>query len=99
MAAEGLVPADAARDASREGGLRYRGAIEESRQHQHDVSRHAAVRKRSVPRRRCCFGLTSSYVGRYAQAIQMRDACRLIKDMRDSWKSCARAPTNIAGRR
>src|SRR6187397_3011649 len=80
MAAEGLVPADAARD------LRERAAFDIGRIEaieqvtQHDVIAFTtAVAEKVGPSARWLhFGLTSSDVIDTAQALQMRDACDVI---------------------
>ena len=80
MAAEGLVPAQAARD------IRERGAIDVARIEDierstgHDVIAFTtAVAERVGPSARWLhFGMTSSDVIDTAQALQMRDSCDLI---------------------
>src|SRR5438876_9575516 len=80
MAAEGLVPAEAARD------IRERGAfdiarIEEIEQiTQHDVIAFttAVAEKVGLSPRWLHFGMTSSDAIDTAQALQMREACDLI---------------------
>src|SRR5215471_11208817 len=80
MAAEGLVPAQAARD------IRERGAIDVARiediEHStgHDVIAFTtAVAEHVGPSARWLhFGMTSSDVIDTAQALQMRDSCDLI---------------------
>jgi len=84
MAAEGLVPAEAARD------IRERGAVDVARVEeieqatQHDVIAFTtAVAERVGPSARWLhFGMTSSDVIDTAQALQMRESCDLIvKDL------------------
>src|SRR6187397_2008479 len=80
MAAEGLVPADAARELRAKAAFDI-GRIEAIEQvTQHDVIAFTtAVAEQVGPAARWLhFGLTSSDVIDTAQAIQMRDACNLI---------------------
>src|SRR3954470_5103296 len=82
MAAAGIVPAEAARDIRENGGFDI-ARIEEIEQiTQHDVIAFTtAVAEKVGPSARWLhFGLTSSDVIDTAQALQMRDACDVLRN-------------------
>jgi adenylosuccinate lyase len=86
MAAEGIVPAQAARDIKDRGAFDIARIEEIEQATQHDVIAFTtAVAERIGPSGRWLhFGLTSSDVIDTAQALQMREACDLIlKDLHE----------------
>jgi adenylosuccinate lyase len=80
MAAEGIVPAEAARDIRARGGFDIARIEEIEQTTQHDVIAFTtAVAEHVGPSARWLhFGMTSSDVIDTAQALQMREACDLI---------------------
>ena len=80
MAAEGLIPADAARDIRERGRFSVERIEEIERTTQHDVIAFTTAVAEHVgsSARWLHFGLTSSDVVDTALALQMRDACDLI---------------------
>ena len=93
MAAEGMVPAQAARD------IRERGAfdvarieeIEQSTQHDVIAFTTAVAEHVGLSARWLHFGLTSSDIVDTAQALQMRDACDVIIKGLDELAAAVRA--------
>src|SRR5256885_13770093 len=81
MAAAGLVPAEAARDIRERGGFDIARVEEIEQTTQHDVIAFTtAVAEKVGPSARWLhFGMTSSDVIDTAQALQMREACDLLR--------------------